>query len=424
MNTRETEAFSVSQLANIIKEVFSHPSFSSLRVYGEVYSIKLGKFSYINLGDQGHKESNSPILKCAFSNYYGNDLGLEEIKVGDVIEISGSLSYYAHGSSLTFWGKEVKVLQSQLGKALLAKKKTLEKLDKLGYLDPKQKKPIPKYCKKVAILTAATGAAYQDILKTLHERFPCDTVLFPTVVQGEEAAKSIVKQLKRAFLGDFDVILLGRGGGSKTDLACFDDELVALTIASSPIPIITCIGHTIDTAIADRVSDAQAITPTEGASLINPSLADTRLEIQASKDIYNKEYFNLLQNEVLSLNQLTKRLEAYSPKNTLKKEKQSLRTLQNTFSKLYLSKVQQNLYTCSELKDDFKNKMKHRLELHSSQLEQAKAILEGNNPDTYAKRGLALVLKDGKKITSIQQLEKGDVIDITYQDGRRKAKID
>ena len=68
--------------------------------------------------------------------------------------------------------------------------------------------------------------------------------------------------------------------------------------------------------------------------------------------------------------------------------------------------------------------MKHRLELHSSQLEQAKAILEGNNPDTYAKRGLALVLKDGKKITSIQQLEKGDVIDITYQDGRRKAKID
>lgn len=424
MNTRETEAFSVSQLANIIKEVFSHPSFSSLRVYGEVYSIKLGKFSYIDLGDQGHKESNSPILKCAFSNYYGNDLGLEEIKVGDVIEISGSLSYYAHGSSLTFWGKEVKVLQSQLGKALLAKKKTLEKLDKLGYLDPKRKKPIPKYCKKVAILTAATGAAYQDILKTLHERFPCDTVLFPTVVQGEEAAKSIVKQLKRAFLGDFDVILLGRGGGSKTDLACFDDELVALTIASSPIPIITCIGHTIDTAIADRVSDAQAITPTEGASLINPSLADTRLEIQASKDIYNKEYFNLLQNEVLSLNQLTKRLEAYSPKNTLKKEKQSLRTLQNTFSKLYLSKVQQNLYTCSELKDDFKNKMKHRLELHSSQLEHAKAILEGNNPDTYAKRGLALVLKDGKKITSIQQLEKGDVIDITYQDGRRKAKID
>lgn len=424
MNTRETEAFSVSQLANIIKEVFSHPSFSSLRVYGEVYSIKLGKFSYIDLGDQGHKESNSPILKCAFSNYYGNDLGLEEIKVGDVIEISGSLSYYAHGSSLTVWGKEVKVLQSQLGKALLAKKKTLEKLDKLGYLDPKRKKPIPKYCKKVAILTAATGAAYQDILKTLHERFPCDTVLFPTVVQGEEVAKSIVKQLKRAFLGDFDVILLGRGGGSKTDLACFDDELVALTIASSPIPIITCIGHTIDTAIADRVSDAQAITPTEGASLINPSLADTRLEIQASKDIYNKEYFNLLQNEVLSLNQLTKRLEAYSPKNTLKKEKQSLRTLQNTFSKLYLSKVQQNLYTCSELKDDFKNKMKHRLELHSSQLEQAKAILEGNNPDTYAKRGLALVLKDGKKITSIQQLEKGDVIDITYQDGRRKAKID
>lgn len=424
MNTRETEAFSVSQLANIIKEVFSHPSFSSLRVYGEVYSIKLGKFSYIDLGDQGHKESNSPILKCAFSNYYGNDLGLEEIKVGDVIEISGSLSYYAHGSSLTFWGKEVKVLQSQLGKALLAKKKTLEKLDKLGYLDPKRKKPIPKYCKKVAILTAVTGAAYQDILKTLHEHFPCDTVLFPTVVQGEEAAKSIVKQLKRAFLGDFDVILLGRGGGSKTDLACFDDELVALTIASSPIPIITCIGHTIDTAIADRVSDAQAITPTEGASLINPSLADTRLEIQASKDIYNKEYFNLLQNEVLSLNQLTKRLEAYSPKNTLKKEKQSLRTLQNTFSKLYLSKVQQNLYTCSELKDDFKNKMKHRLELHSSQLEQAKAILEGNNPDTYAKRGLALVLKDGKKITSIQQLEKGDVIDITYQDGRRKAKID
>ena len=220
------KAYSVSEISDILKAAFSNPSFINLPVYGEVYSIKLGKFSYIEIGDQGNKQTNSPLLKCAFSTFYNDNFHLDEIKVGDVILITGNLSYYPHGSSITLWGNSVEILKSQEGKNLLLKKKTLEKLDKMGYLDEKRKRKIPTYCKKVAILTAENGAAYQDILKTLHDRFPVSSVLYPVVVQGDNAAKSIVKALHLANEKDYDVIILGRGGGSKTDLSCFDDEKV------------------------------------------------------------------------------------------------------------------------------------------------------------------------------------------------------
>ena len=97
MNAKDNKPLSVSQLSNILKACFENPMFSSLTVYGEVYSIRLGKFSYIDLGDQGHKETNSPLLRCAFNCYYGNDYGLEDIKVGDIIQITGSLSYHIVG---------------------------------------------------------------------------------------------------------------------------------------------------------------------------------------------------------------------------------------------------------------------------------------------------------------------------------------
>lgn len=423
MNTKETEAFSVSQLSEILKGVFSHPSFTSLRVYGEVYSIKLGKFSYMDLGDQGHKESNSPILKCAFRTFYGDELGLEDIKVGDVIEITGALSYYPHGSSLTFWGNRVKVLQNQLGKTLLEKKRTLEKLDKLGYLDPKRKRPIPKFCKKVAILTAQTGAAYQDILKTLHMRFPCDTVLYPTTVQGEGAASSIVMQLNRAARGDYDVILLGRGGGSKTDLSCFDDEKVALAIATCPIPVITCIGHTIDTAIADRVSDAQAITPTEGASLINPSLSEIQTQREGLSQQLKKEYHSILQNEAWNLHQLSLRLNAFSPKATLLKEKKSLLSAKEMLQRRYRNLLGIAAASLMQKRQTLVQQHMHQIENQQHQLQQMAMALEANNPENYAKKGLALILKDGKRITSSQVLKKDDLIEITYIDGRKEAKI-
>lgn len=423
MSAKETKPLSVSQLSNILKACFENPMFSSLSVYGEVYSIRLGKFTYIDLGDQGHKETNSPLLRCAFNCYYGNDYGLEDIKVGDVIQITGSLSYYAHGSSLTLWGKRVEMLQTQSGKALLEKKKTLEKLDKLGYLDPKRKRPIPKFCKRIAILTAETGAAYQDIKKTLHDRFPVDTVLFPTVVQGDGAAKSIVKNLNKASKMGFDCIILGRGGGSKTDLSCFDDEAVAMAIAESRIPVITCIGHTIDTAIADRVSDAQAITPTEGASLINPSLEDIHDELRSIQENLDDRFSSIMNSACFTLEQRKKRLESLSPLSYLKKEQKKINSSLSNLNYCLTNLIKKKTLEIDKDKFSLDSLFQAYINKKNEALLRKEKELEKYNPTLLENKGYAVIMKGDKKITSSSLLNSGDEIEITFLDGRKTAKI-
>lgn len=415
---------SVSALSEILKSCFENPLFQSLTVYGEVYSIKLGRFSYIEIGDQGHKETNAPLLKCAFSTYYGQDFGLDEIKVGDVIAITGSLSYYAHGSSITLWGREkVKVLQSQAGKNLLAKQKCLEKLEKLGYLDEKRKRKLPKYCRSVAILTASNGAAYQDILKTIHDRFPVSTTLFPIVVQGADAAASITKALERASKGDYDCILLGRGGGSKTDLSCFDDERVAMAIATSPIPVITSIGHTIDVSIADRVSDIRAITPTEGAALINPSkesISELRDQQKSRLKLLMKTY---LDNKAMYLEAMAQRLYALSPKARLISERKNLTALRERLEERYSRIIREKKDSLDSLSEKLKTSIFNRIQTAKNEMQIFAKSLQNYDPTAIMKKGYALLYREGEKITSIRQLDTDDELELVYHDGRKRVRV-
>lgn len=417
------KAYSVSEISEVLKACFQNPAFRDIPVYGEVYSIRLGKFSYIELGDQGKKQVNSPLLKCAFSTFYGEDYGLEDIKVGDVVLIRGSLSYYPHGSSVTLWGNSIELLRSQEGKNLLAKKKTLEKLDKLGYLNPERKKKIPAYCKKVAILTAEGGAAYQDILKTLHDRFPVSTVLYPVTVQGPGAAKTIVDAMNKATKGDYDVILLGRGGGSKTDLSCFDDEKVAFAIAESPIPVITCIGHTIDTAIADRVSDVQAITPTEGASLINPSKEEVLERQDNFRRELKEEYLAILEEKKRELASFEDRLVSLSPKALLTQAKEKLIQKDMQRDNLFLSRLKEESNKDSIYLLNLKKSFENQIQAAKERRQKFLTSLAPYNPELIKEKGYALIYKEGKLVKGASQLQASDEVTITYLDGRKEAVI-
>ena len=416
-------ALSVGELSAILKQCFQNPNFQHLPVYGEVYSLKLGKFSYLEIGDPGIDQVKSPMLRVAFACYYHQDYGLEEIKVGDVVLVTGALSYYEHGSSVTLWGESIQVLQSQEGKTLLAKKKTLEKLDKLGLLDPSRKRKIPRFVKKVAILTAENGAAYQDILKTLHDRFPVSTVLYPVTVQGENAARSIVSALERVRQSDCDVVLLGRGGGGKSDLSCFDDEKVALAIAHSPIPVITCIGHTIDTSIADRVSDVQAITPTEGASLINPSKKEILEERETFASELKEEYLSVLRTKEQELASFEERLNALSPKGRLKTEREKKKSYLLSLTSLF----KDHLHTEEKKKENldllFRGSFLAVLEKKKKEEREFAYSLELHDPSKLKEKGYSLLYKEGKLITSVTELKKGDKVTITYPDGRKEAVI-
>ena len=424
MISNRDKVFSVGELSEILKACFSNPAFQHLAVAGEVYSIKLGKFSYLEIGDQGKEETSAPLLKCAFRTFYGDPFGLRDIKRGDVVTIRGSLSYYAHGSSLTLWGESIEISKDQLGKNYLLRKKTLEKLDKLGYLDEKRKRPIPRICKKIAIITAKDSAAYSDILKTLHERFPVSTVLYPATVQGEAAAKSMLSALKKAEKGDYDCILLGRGGGSKSDLSCFDDEKLCLAIATSPIPVITCIGHTIDTAIADMVSDRKAITPTEGASLINPSLADVENDLKDRRRRLDEAMLSRLDEKAQQLTSFEERLKDLSILRRAKEKKESLAVFHGHLKSAYLSKL--SLFQ-SQLKEQEKRLPSTFLLLLDRKkvaVERNLAELNAHSLETIEKMGYALVFKDGRKVSSSKDLFSGDKVVVTFPDGRKGALIE
>jgi exodeoxyribonuclease VII large subunit len=416
-------ALSVGEISDILKGCFSNPKFSSLPIYGEVYSIKLGKFSYIELGDQGKTQSSAPLLKCAFSSFQRYSYPLEDVRVGDVILVTGKLSYYAHGSSITLWGDEITLLKSQEGKNLLLKKKTLEKLDKLGYLNPQRKKKIPSYCHKVAILTADTGAAYQDILKTLHDRFPVSSVLYPVTVQGENAAKSMTLALKKAQEGDYDCILLGRGGGSKTDLSCFDDEKLCLAIAESKIPIITCIGHTIDTAIADRVSDYQAITPTEAAGLINPSRMEINDRMSQYKTELNRVFRRYLVEKRMELEDIHQRLEFASPRHRLDSYHQKLEKESKELTSAMKNRISQKRLQWNQDSNVFHHTMNSLLSQKRLELERFSSQLASFDSSEIAKKGYAVIYRDGKKIHSAKEINVNDTLLMTYPDGRVVALV-
>lgn len=423
MNSAGRKALSVGELSDILKACFQNPAFRSLAVYGEVYSLRRGKFSYLEIGDPGRNEVSSPLLKCAFRTLYGDSYGLADVKVGDIVEIRGALSYYAHGSSVTLWGEEIEIRQEQMGRNLLRKRKTLEKLEGLGYLDASRKRSLPSLCRRIAIVTAYPSAAYEDILKTLHERFPVDTVLFPATVQGEEAAHSLLSALEKARKQDFDALILGRGGGSKTDLSAFDDEKLAMAIATYPCPVITCIGHTIDTSIADRVSDISAITPTEGASYVNPRLEDVRRRWNDLGERLKAGFQALLDSRQLSLDALRTRLSDLSPYRRLKAHQESLRARRRFLAFAYTGLLQAFEQKRGALLAQLRKAMQDLLLDRRERLLSLQALFRSLDPKLVGRKGYAVVFKGGEKVFSSGELQEGDVVTITFADGRRTARI-
>ncbi|MEE1026856.1 MAG: exodeoxyribonuclease VII large subunit, partial [Acutalibacteraceae bacterium] len=158
------------------------------------------------------------------------------------------------------------------------------KLESEGLFSLERKRPLPKFPKKIGVITSEIGAALQDILQVTSRRYPIsDIVVFPALVQGISAPHSLVSALEKAYSrDDLDLIIIGRGGGSAEDLSCFNDELLARKIVLSPIPVISAVGHEVDFTICDFVSDLRAPTPSAAAELAVPSAEELLFNISSS----------------------------------------------------------------------------------------------------------------------------------------------
>ena len=343
---------------------------------------------------------------------------------GTKVLVTGRISVYEATGSYQIYVDDMQ--EDGIGNLYLAYEKLKAELEKEGLFDPKYKKPIPKFPKKIGIVTAPTGAAIRDILSTIKRRYPiCETVLFPALVQGEYGADDIVKKIEMAQQYDLDVLIVGRGGGSIEDLWNFNEEKVARAIFASNIPIISAVGHEIDFTIADFVADLRAPTPTGAAEMAVPNLSDLltfieQLKIRSKEAMVKKINMNKLLLESIKSSYVLK-----SPMIMYDNKKQKLDSIIEKLNNTILKRT-----------DTFRLKIDHikanhilnnpKLLYKDYQISLANLLdkLELVSPIHVLKRGYSISMDEKHKvISSIKGVKKKDNINVRLSDGMLEATI-
>ena len=271
---------SVAQLNTYIKNIFeAEVMLQNICVYGEVSSYNISNgIAYFNLKDE------SGLLSCVL---FGAT-NFESPKIGDMILVRGSMSYYARGGKLSFNAYSI----MPYGKGLLYEKflKLKNDLEKLGWFDPSIKKSIPDRIRRIGVVTSPTGAVIRDIIDVTHRRNDTiDIVLFPVKVQGVGAENEIARGIDFfSNYQDVDVVIVARGGGSMEDLEPFNTEIVATATHNCKKPIVSAVGHETDFTLCDFVADCRASTPSVAAELSTQNIQGV---IDDIKSRFNSQKF-------------------------------------------------------------------------------------------------------------------------------------
>jgi exodeoxyribonuclease VII large subunit len=335
-----------------------------------------------------------------------------------------------------------------VGELMRQYEKLKNELDKEGLFSASLKQPLPTHPKKIAIITSPTGAAIRDVISVINRRAPHIPVLvFPTMVQGEQAADQILKALQLVKSnGECDVLLMVRGGGSLEDMWCFNDERIAREIAHFPIPVVTGIGHEIDFTIADFAADFRAPTPSVAAESVTPDRFELMqtIDYQVSKLVYqmtsklarNNDFLTQRQKRLANqhptrqFDQLAMRLK-FNYEKLVEQNQNQLSTAQHRLQLCQLSIRQSTPLQVIDRKHDHLNQllkhtvnaMKQNLLIAEHQLAIQARSLDTLSPLKTLSRGFAKVSKRQKLVSSIEQLTTGDAIEITLRDGSKQATI-
>ena len=413
------EYITISELNHYIKGVMDDNIFLN-KVYlkGEISNFKAHTRGhlYFTLKDEGSR------LNAVMFSYQTGGLKFEPAD-GMKVLVCGKISVYEATGSYQIYVESME--QDGLGNLYIEFEKLKKKLAAEGLFDPAKKQKIPKVPKKIGIVTASTGAAIRDILTTIKRRYPiCETILFPALVQGNDAAKDIVKKIEIANTYDIDTLIVGRGGGSIEDLWPFNEEIVARAIYNSRVPVISAVGHEIDFTIADFVADLRAPTPTAAAELAVPNIDTINTYLENAINRSTLSINNLIDNRRQTLTSFMTSYVLKKPAAMYEIKEQNLDFLidkLNKEMKTILDSVNIRLFKSVNsyvmTNPDILYKYKEQ------NLEHIVNKLEMLNPMNTLKRGYAIIKKDEKVISDSQKLEKDDIINVALRDGKISAKV-
>ncbi len=422
---RQANVFTVSQLNQRAKQLLE-VSFSTVRVEGEISSLSRPSSGhwYFSLKDSGAQ------VRCAMFRSRVSQLRFHP-KEGDLVEIRAKVSLYEARGDYQLIVDGMKPAGE--GALLLAFQELKTRLAQQGLFAAERKRPVPTP-KRIGIITSPTGAALHDILTVLSRRAPdIEVDIYPTLVQGNEAAAQIHAAIERANRDNrVDVLIVGRGGGSLEDLWCFNDEQLAHTIAGSVIPIISAVGHEVDTTIADYAADARAPTPSAAAEMVSPDRQQQRQLLDQMQRRLQQRIQQRLQLQRQRLTGLSQRLRG--PLHDIQRRSQHLDQLEARLMRGWQRLQQHRMHTLNRYQQALQHQHPERIikasqerqQLLSQRLERAMQqqlhsqrqrltsqvkLLDSLSPLSILGRGYAICeTEQGAVIQNADQVQPGDRI--------------
>lgn len=388
----------VSEVNNYIKRVFLNDMIlSNISVEGEVSNFKhhYSGHMYFNL-----KDDRGKIKSVMFKS--DNERLKFNVEEGMKVVATGYISVYEKEGDYQLYVRHMK--ESGLGDLYKAFEDLKKKLESEGLFLESAKQSIPFMPMKIGVVTSATGAAIQDIITVIKRRFPpCDILVYPSLVQGTQAPREIIKGLLHLdSRDDIELIIVGRGGGSIEELFAFNDEELARTISNLKTPIISAVGHETDFTIADFVADLRAPTPSAAAELSVPDINNIKNELESKYTMLTKTINKKLKEYKIRAEYINTNLLLYSPLNQLRDKRQEIDLLLR----------------------DLDYSWERKLAARKTELLNIKNRLNLLNPTIGLDKGYGILLDNmGKIIKSVHETQLGSEINIILSDGRIKALV-
>ena len=389
--------YTVRQVNSYIKNMFAQ-DFMLNRIYvkGEVSNLKYHTSGhiYFSLKDE------SGTIACVM--FAGSRSGLSfRMEEGQQIIVLGVVDVYARDGKYQLYAR--KIVRDGVG-LLYERFELLKKeLQEMGMFAPEYKQKIPKYIRRLGVVTAPTGAAVRDIINITKRRNPfVQIILYPALVQGEGAAESIVKGIHALEAEKVDVMIVGRGGGSMEDLWAFNEEAVARAVFDCSVPVISAVGHETDTTIIDFVADLRAPTPSAAAELVVYDFMEMKKNLKLREEKLLHFMQLILERKRQKLEQYSLRMRAYHPQQRLNEQRQFAADAENRLRREMMRRLEQE---------------KYRLGLMAERL-------KGLSPLEKLSQGYAYVENSsGANVRTVSNVKQGEQITVYVTDGRIRAEV-
>ena len=389
--------YTVRQVNSYIKNMFAQ-DFMLNRIYvkGEVSNLKYHTSGhiYFSLKDE------SGTIACVM--FAGSRSGLSfRMEEGQQIIVLGVVDVYARDGKYQLYAR--KIVRDGVG-LLYERFELLKKeLQEMGMFAPEYKQKIPKYIRRLGVVTAPTGAAVRDIINITKRRNPfVQIILYPSLVQGEGASESIVKGIHALEAEKVDVMIVGRGGGSMEDLWAFNEEAVARAVFDCSVPVISAVGHETDTTIIDFVADLRAPTPSAAAELAVYDFMEMKKNLKLREERLLHFMQLILERKRQKLEQYSLRMRAYHPQQRLNEQRQFAADAENRLRREMMRRLEQE---------------KYRLGLMAERL-------KGLSPLEKLSQGYAYVENSsGANVRTVSNVKQGEQITVYVTDGRIRAEV-